>query len=644
MTNRSSERYSPSYLVERRVSSDTIYYNQILWAKCLPNAVDKYLKSLNHRSLPQSLIDGIKKLRPNEDPVGHVLEGIQFAYELDLHHKRANGLRAALITNNANPNLLSPFGLNLTYAMNHSDFTDHGIPHVRRLHAVMDQIILRVPELRHSESIMRWLPSLELFPHYHDMDQVMTMYRNKEFKRLGIDKKLEPKAAHGLAAAVMTMALYKRYNEESGMTRTDLTRSKEICKAAALMMVKHEEPDKINKALSAFDENGNGKMLGTDARYDKRINSGTWLTNLVWDFDANMVDMFSLSPSQLIEILRQKKAQKGFVDLESPIGLDPQFEREYSKELAELSIDNDSLIPEISAEQRKSFTLATNVAVFADEVEMIYPPYPSIVRSLKTDVSKKRSWWNSQATVDSMLKAFTEQGGNLAKTSDLASDSYRLLWESWNIMEKTRKAKEHDVKEFHLETTPYVNNIAGEHVLMRLMAVHDFGEKIMNGKGLAKLLGGIYNQRNNALSRKYYSRIKGLSTDAFANLSEQYRYRMRLLTEELTELTQILENKPSVREYNNQDTQNFILLCDKLIEQACNIYNISSQKAQKIRRKMLKGREFYKTYDPLGGLPDLIREPEHYDIWVKLLGGYLKGQDFRDMRDKAIEEENAIYL
>lgn len=59
---------------------------------------------------------------------------------------------------------------------------------------------------------------------------------------------------------------------------------------------------------------------------------------------------------------------------------------------------------------------------------------------------------------------------------------------------------------------------------------------------------------------------------------------------------------------------------------------------------MLEGKDFYKTYDPLGGLPDLMREPEHYDIWVQLLGGHLRGNTFREVRDEASLKENAMYF
>ncbi|MBI4973646.1 hypothetical protein HZC27_03490 [Candidatus Roizmanbacteria bacterium] len=601
MNNPSLKELPRSYEYRRDIPTDDIYRDLRRWAVSFPKAVSLYLESFARRPFRTSIAGGLKNVDPKQDSIpdaiskaiSHGFEGLQFVHDMDLHHKRANGLRAALITNNIDNNLLSSFGLNLTYAMNHSDFTDHGIPHVRRVHRVIDQIILRVLELRHRSSIERWLPALELFPHFHDMDQVMTMYRNKELEAQLIKerkpeeyekRKLKPKVAHGLAAAVMTMALHKRYNEESGMTPSDILHSKQICATAALMMLKHEKPEGIDEAFRATLANGEAKRNGQDNKYWQDALNGY---DLYDDFDKNRIDLFTLSPSQIISMMRDQKQKGGFMINGSKLGLDPQFEREYTAELQELFNDTNPIFSNISNEQRETFTLATKVAVFADEVEMVYPPYPSIMRSLKTDISRARPWWKTGATTEEILAAFNDvkRAGNLDENDPLASDSYRLLWESWNLMEKTRKAKENQVNDnntFQLETAPYVNNVASKHVLMRLMAVRDIGERIMRSKNkesISQALSGIYLKRKESLTRKVLSRaekvsamekvklkvrpnevlLKTLLRDREeADLLDQYGFRMRLLGREEEDLTDIIHLKPMSGQYDEGSIEEFL--------------------------------------------------------------------------------------
>ena len=196
----------------------------------------------------------------------------------------------------------------------------------------------------------------------------------------------------------------------------------------------------MTKLFRATLANGDAKRNGQDNRYWQDARNGY---DLYDDFDHNRIDLFTLSPSQIIRMMRDQKEKGGFIIQGSKLGLDPQFEREYTAELQELFNDTNPIFSNITNEQRETFTLATKVAVFADEVEMVYPPYPSIMRSLKTDMSRSRAWWPVGATIEGILAAFNdkERAGNLNEKDPLASDSYRLLWESWNLMEKTRKAK-----------------------------------------------------------------------------------------------------------------------------------------------------------------------------------------------------------
>ncbi|MFA5136753.1 MAG: hypothetical protein WC489_05160 [Patescibacteria group bacterium] len=648
----------------QEASQDEINQNITSWAWALPTAWNIWKQTaLNRRTVP----DILRSYRTRTVPAyEHALEGVQFAYELDLNHKRANGLRAALITYNprasTQPHRLSKFGLDLTYAMNHYAFADHGMPHVRRTHRVMDQVVLRVPELRHAVSIRYWLPALELFPFFHDADQVLTLQRNRylfdmlkkkgeiaDYERL----KLKPKTGHAEAASVMIMALQKRYLEESGMSGiTDEDRRAVM--GAALMILKHDEPDRIDEAFSAtMGKDQRRKAQGSANKYKRKAHGNQ---HLLEDYESNSVDLFSLSPHQIMKILKAKKASGNFLSDQSIYGLDPHFEKEYHEELQALFEDKNPVfkVKELSDSDRKSFILATKAAVFADEVEMIYPPYPSILRSLRAEVSRPRPFWVKDATAEDIFQIMTDAGGNYR--GPLASDAYRLLWETWQIIEKTRLAKVNsansDVFEFNL--TPYVVSVAREHILMRLFALREFGVRIMGDHGSAIFLTEIFNERKTALLKKAirrstkigtlekalhlahpdYDKLKEtLDSEEDTVLSDRLSFRIRTLIEEEDEIRQILNAKPYTGQYSEKDILEFSAVCDRLIHDAAEVFDMTDAELQRIQKKLKRSTDFYKTYDSLGGVPDMIREPKHSDIWEQLISGGIRGDDFRALRD-----------
>ncbi len=669
---RAPEQNAP-YLFRREVHPDDIQKTLNSWAYSFPTAVRTWVQMRERRSL-KGVIDGLHHREEGETAYGHALEGVQFAYDLLIEHKKANGLRAGVLSHNLDPDALSVFGLDLTYAMNHRDFTDHAIPHVRRTHRVMDQTILNVPELRHRASIDRWLPALELFPHNHDVDQVLTLMRNKSLKREMTEQgrldeydnlQLDSKAAHGLAAAVMTMALSGRYREEAGMSPVDASRAQETANTAALMIMKHEWPEKLDEAFSPTYAGNRLKHQGSHERYSGKRGLG----RLLRDFDKNNVDLFSLSPKQVIQILGYKKRAAGFVSDDNTYGLHPSFVKEYRKELDALARDTRPLLPglsgtdEASTDARETFVLATKVAVFADEVEMIYPPHPSIMRSLKTERSRKRPFWRKGATAEAMLREIEAQGGNYS--GDLSSDSYRLLWEAWDMIHKTERAmkRQSEGGGFDLTTAPYVEKVTREHVLMRLFALRDFGVAVLTGES-GPVVGQIYGKRKESLMKKALKRSKTLSRlekqrlqragnphevahalmeHDEAQLWDSYQYRLRELDNETAEMINVIEAKPQIGTYDEGDLEQFTELVDRLSGYAAEVFGISETEAQKIREKMTEGADFYKTYDPLGGIPDTIRQPRQYEMWTQLLSGRMRGRDFWELRAGAQRQEELLY-
>src|SRR3990167_8185848 len=89
-------------------------------------------------------------------------------------------------------------------------------------------------------------------------------------------------------------------------------------------------------------------------------------------FENSQVDIFSLSPTQLLGILKRiKGAAEGY-------GLPKELVEEYRDDLKELEENQSPLLKDFTTEQRESFNLTAEVALLADLMDMRIPAEEAI--------------------------------------------------------------------------------------------------------------------------------------------------------------------------------------------------------------------------------------------------------------------------
>ena len=194
----------------------------------------------------------------------HVLEGIEFVGRMDIADRASNGLRLAVAHDKRDTRLTSAFGSMLKRAFDNPKLSDHNHEHSRRLERWLETMMLNIGELRHSHSIYHWIDSSILFSYWHDADQLLSLQRNDEESR-----DLSVKKGHALAGAVMLLALHKRYAIERKVSIHDAW---EITAGAALMSLKHDEPERFMAALSGMQNAYTGKAMDRDS-ISKEISS-----------------------------------------------------------------------------------------------------------------------------------------------------------------------------------------------------------------------------------------------------------------------------------------------------------------------------------------------------------------------------------
>jgi hypothetical protein len=553
----------------------------------------------------------------------------ELALELTIGHKLANGLRLSLLTHNNHPDILSVFGIDSTYSFNQVQWSDHGLDHVRRMHRLMDLLIASMPDYYKKIKNPIFLYAFELFPYFHDLDQLLTLMSNDINERNGLEGNDKPKKGHALAAAVMIMALTDKYLESAHMDKNEREAVEQLTAISAIMIMKHDEPERLDEALSREGKitGENLKELSTDKLFEV--------------FNNNQLDLFSLSRKQIIDILLKTKSGK------SKYGLYREFEREYENVLENMKKDDRPLVLNPKNEDVEAIQNLTRIAVLADKIDMVYPPFESIIRLLNTRISHDRSWWDSAMTPDKMHKIIVEQGGNYTDEGDC--DVRRLLWEALDSAKQAKKMSENQNM-----SNSFVYQLEMEHSLMRILAVKEFGNGIMVNQKKS-IIDSIYDKRIELLGKKVLRRM-GLKEDfttvkeltdtiektKFPNkniLADRFKFRIRSLAEEAKKVKKMIQEKKGI-----DSTNDFNTTCDMVLMDVCKIFSIEPEGpvVNKLKNKIHSNvKEFYSTYDSLGGVPDIWTTPgnqEHYEIWRKLINGYIHDYEFYKMRGDVIDE------
>ena len=503
----------------------------------------------------------------------------------------------------------------LTRAFNNPGLSDHNHEHSRRHERWLESMFLNIGELRHSHSVFTWLDSAMLFSYWHDVDQLLSLERN-----FTEGTNFPVKRGHALAAAAMVFALSDRYAVERKVSKH---RAWEICGGAALMIARHDLPERFAAGLAGMAKAYNQNPDGT-----RELLRGEELKKL---FDKNELDLFTMAPSQLMELLTMEKAGSGFVDpaRDQTWGLLPSFEDEYMTKLVALAHNDRPIFGDISPEDRMVYRYGAGAVVLADVFDMVAPPIESIMRKLNTQHAQRRPFYRSEMDVLSQLSQIRDSVGNIDHQFD--SDVRRVLWELVHM--------EH-IKDGVIAESPYVNSINRDVAIMAALSFKDIGQRIMAGD--LTDIERHYQFRKSQVARKTlakanYSKIRRILVDRPRLLSGDDRQVVELLErhgdrellrrykEKITNLeaeAQAIQStffqKPgsdgnSVRVYEDGDIEAFAALCDAAIASLCEKYTIPQKRLKRYRAKVARGKyppsTPYMTYDSIGGKPRTLVAP-----------------------------------
>ncbi len=392
-------------------------------------------------------------------------EMLRMAYELDLSQRGVNALRLDLLLQDDGS--ISPFGELLNNALENPALVDHNHHHLRRVEQTLLAIILNSQELQ-TEDAQAWYRSAFLAASLHDNDQLISLQRNTLGEHLSVKK------GHALAGAVMAMLFAQRYARECGL---DPQEAERIVRGAAYMILKHDEPERISQAL---DGNRNAHGLHGEELYKV--------------YQENLLDLTTLSPKQLIEMLRYEKGKAGFTSF---YGLSEECEKEYQAQLELLEVDDNPLLQFSVAENNKkeALKLMTEVVVFADIADMVAPPYEAIYRTLMTQYSQKRPFFTP---VDEEFIKYVQlelKNAGKDKLSETASkvDYYVALIENGSGNTPTEYVHlDSDVRrllfEFHhlvgmnssrISRLRYIREMNSVNAMMGIYALGNVAERIM---------------------------------------------------------------------------------------------------------------------------------------------------------------------
>lgn len=459
-------------------------------------------------------------------------------------------------------------------AREHEDLRDHGHEHERRVMKWIRELVINSPEL-HLES-PRILYALALFED-HDADQLDTEHRNLTRK-----DKLDPKLGHGLAGGLRMLALAEKQAKEAHITYTSALDNAMI---AGAMVYLHDNPDQLDKALLQTERTDGRKAFEILPNGNHRILRGEELINAY----EQGVDLLSLRPSQVVELTRWKKStdkkgrQSGYITDTTPHGLHPAFEEEFMRELAALESGEyaDRLLfdgQEASAQLRQEFTVATRIAQFADQLDMVIPFREALMRKFWVPIAQNRAYFQPNIA-DRVLK----QTGNLPSESD--SDAGRGLWEVHTLSQRIQGLPGQQSQS--LVESSYISQLVGKLQVAGILEQKRAGTIIMSGDqdAIANMIEDTFTTQllligDKMLRRADVLNVSNIQTppilieDAIQALTitgnTEYADRLAELRDKnehaIAHTLQCLKAKPGgIHTYSADDIRAFRDFCDQLL-------------------------------------------------------------------------------
>ncbi|MBP9690486.1 hypothetical protein KBD81_00230 [Candidatus Woesebacteria bacterium] len=443
-----------------------------------------------------------------------------------------------------------PSGQELQTANEHPRLAHHGIRHTRHcekaLKVLAGEIINYEPEIFEGEFGEKLLKAMMIAVSFHDADQLFSEYRNLTLPE---EERLKVKKGHAMAAAVQILALTDLYAESTGITSEE---AREITGMAAVMMMRHDEPGTVSRGFSP--ESSDASKI-----QDPSI--------LLKAYQSDELNLSTLSPAQMITILKAIKGDAGFIGRDSSkYGLTPKFEQDLSVTLQQMADENTNPILRLDSEQQHKLKAGTEMFIWADLVDMVSPYWDAIFRTFQGQYSKERpfSWSycgdskNLPPEVDILFShVLNPENGN-----GTVNDVERLLWELYNLDDFARGTV--------LEQIPFVQEFSKEHSMMGAIAVREVAQAMYGGDQIENVVRVVYANRVKRLNETARSQNHQLHTS-------RYWDQISHFDEEARDMIMLLHNKEPNSESKDKDYQYFNYIYQIFLRMLRQKYNVTDE-------------------------------------------------------------------
>jgi len=356
-------------------------------------------------------------------------------------------------------------------AMDNPKHEDHAHPHSRRHKEYAKNLLLNTPEVSTSSLAVA---GLALQSYFHDGHQLDIQALNEEEKT-----NYNAKAGHAIGGAIQMLLFATEYAKENNIPQEEAW---QICAAAAIMMIPHDEPENVVMSLYATRD---ARDIPKDA--------------LLQAYKDHEIDLFTITPSMLFTLFRQLTQEKG---LQTTYGFTKQFEEDFAERLAKLSQNQTSLLENLPSTLKDTVRNAAMISAFADQLDMVAPFGESLLRKLAVQVSQQRDFFNP---IDVETDIYNGKGNKHGNPQD--SDFRRILWEIYHLRDT--------IVDTPFENSKVMKNIIRDFQVSGIFALKNMGETIMDGpESTQKLLDDIMNRRLLSLGLKLLSNV---SKDDYLN-------------------------------------------------------------------------------------------------------------------------------
>jgi len=385
------------------------------------------------------------------------------------------------------------------------------------------------------------LKAMLLTPYFHDWDQLNTELRMIQDPDLALPAKM----GHAVAGAVQALCLKEKYAELNGIS---LDQAQQITSMAAVMILRHDEPGNIAQAFNPF----NRSAVGISDPKD-----------LLVAFNADQLDLTTLSPAQLITLLKAKKGDKFINGEASQFGLSPEFEQDYHEKLLLLEEDSSPLL-DLNLEEKAKLRSGTEMVVWADLVDMVSPYWDAILRTFQSAPSKKRpfSWKADKDNTESGINRIWESIRDPKNGNGTLTDIERLFWELWHLDEFA--------KQTCLAEVPFVKKFNREHAIMGAIALGMVAETILGDQDVENTMQAVYGTRMNCLNQKAQAQNENGSLN-----TADYWNKLHSLDAEAEQMTGLLKEKK--KDHDQKDLYFFRRMHVGFMEELMKKYDVTDE-------------------------------------------------------------------